>query len=58
MLYGLTLDGSNADLLARLGPHSTGKSCVYVKRLADLDRDVLTELVRRSFVANNHPDPA
>ena len=25
VLYGLTYDGSNADLLARLGPHTTGK---------------------------------
>lgn len=58
VLYGLTLDGSNADLLARLGPHTTGKSCVYVKRLADLDREVLTDLVRHSFAENNHPDPA
>lgn len=36
------------DLLAKLGPHKAGKSCVYVKRLADVDRDVLTELVKRS----------
>ncbi|MGH8822977.1 MAG: DUF1801 domain-containing protein [Jiangellaceae bacterium] len=36
------------DLLEKLGPHKTGKSCVYVKRLADLDRKVLTELIERS----------
>jgi hypothetical protein len=29
------------ELLARLGKHSTGKSCLYVKRLADVDSDVL-----------------
>ncbi len=52
-LYGLSYYGSNADLLERLGPHSTGKGCLYVKRLEDLDRDVLTELVRRSWEANN-----
>ncbi len=33
------------DLLARLGPHKTGKSCLYVKRLADLDVGVLEALV-------------
>ena len=55
-LYGLTYDGSNDDLLGRLGPHSTGKGCLYVKRLEDVDRDVLTELVRRSFEAN-HEQP-
>ena len=33
-LYGLTYYGSNEDLLERLGPHTTGKGCVYVKRSA------------------------
>ena len=36
------------DLLAKLGPHTTGVGCLYVKRLSDVDSGVLTELVRRS----------
>lgn len=36
------------ELLAKLGKHSTGKSCLYVKRLADVDRDVLRRLVQAS----------
>ncbi len=32
-------------ILARLGKHSTGKSCLYVKRLADIDLAVLAELI-------------
>jgi hypothetical protein len=36
------------ELMARLGKHSTGKSCLYLKRLSDVDVDVLTELVSRS----------
>ena len=52
-LYGLTYYGTNTDLLDQLGPHTTGKGCVYVKRLDDVDRDVLTELVRRSWETNN-----
>lgn len=36
------------DLLARLGKHSIGKSCLYVKRLADVDLDVLREMLIRS----------
>lgn len=36
------------ELLARLGKHSTGKSCLYVKRLDDVDLAVLEELVARS----------
>jgi len=51
-LYGLTSYGSNPDLLSRLGPHTTGKGCLYVKRLDDVDRDVLTELVERAWEAN------
>ena len=37
-----------ADLLARLGKHHTGKGCLYLKRLQDVDLDVLRELVRQS----------
>lgn len=51
VLYGLTSYGSNQDLLDRLGPHTTGKGCLYVKRLADVDRATLTELVRRAWEA-------
>ncbi|TCN38646.1 uncharacterized protein DUF1801 [Kribbella orskensis] len=36
------------ELLGRLGKHTTGKSCLYLKRLDDVDRDVLKELVTRS----------
>ena len=35
-------------LLARLGKHRTGKSCLYVNKLDDIDPDVLEELVRES----------
>ena len=48
-LYGLTFYGSNADLLERLGTHTIGKGCVYVKRLSDVDEGVLTELVERAW---------
>ena len=34
--------------LARLGPHQTGKGCLYIKRLADVDLDALLELIDRS----------
>jgi len=35
-------------LLAKLGEHKTGKVCVYIKRLADVDLKVLEKLVARS----------
>lgn len=37
------------DLLSRLGKHRTGKSCLYVNKLADIDMDVLEQLVRSSL---------
>ncbi|HEX4857412.1 MAG TPA: DUF1801 domain-containing protein [Usitatibacteraceae bacterium] len=41
-------DPGQAGLLARLGKHRMGKSCLYIKRLADLDLDVLEALVALS----------
>jgi hypothetical protein len=38
----------HAELLQRLGKHSIGKSCLYVKRLSDIDQETLRELVRQS----------
>lgn len=36
------------ELLKKLGKFSTGKSCLYIKRLADVDKKVLKELVTES----------
>lgn len=33
-------------ILARLGPHKLGKSCLYLKRLSDVDEEPLRELIR------------
>jgi len=35
-------------LLSKLGKHSIGKSCLYVKKVEDIDLDVLKELVKKS----------
>ena len=51
-LYGLTYYESNQDLLDRLGPHRTGKGCLYVTRLDRVDATVLRELVERSWATN------
>jgi hypothetical protein len=48
-LYGLTYYGSNDDLLQRLGKHTSGKGCMYVKQLDDIDRDVLEELIAHAW---------
>jgi hypothetical protein len=46
-------DGIDAhpELLERLGPHSTGVGCLYVKDLAQVDLGVLEEIVRESYTA-------
>ena len=36
------------DLLEKLGKFRTGKSCLYIKRLEDVDRETLSELVAQS----------
>lgn len=44
-------DGFDAysELLDRLGPHSTSVSCLYLKRLDQIDLEALAELVSRSY---------
>jgi len=39
-------------LMAKLGAHSRGKGCLYVKRLDDVDRSVLRTLIGRAAKAN------
>ncbi|HUF27193.1 MAG TPA: DUF1801 domain-containing protein [Gemmatimonadaceae bacterium] len=36
------------ELMGRLGKHRTGKSCLYLKRLADVDPELLKELIAES----------
>jgi len=37
-------------LMKKLGKHKTGKSCLYVKTLEDIDRGILAELVEKSVL--------
>ncbi len=37
------------DLMAKLGKHKTGKSCLYIKRLSDINEGILEELCGRSL---------
>lgn len=57
VLYGLHDDAELLALLARLGKHSTGSACLYIRRLADIDMTVLESLVVRSLavMAERHP---
>lgn len=48
VVYLMAENDTQRALLAQLGPHRMGKSCLYVKRLADLDVGVLEQLVTNS----------
>jgi len=47
----------HAALMAKLGKYTTGKSCLYIKRLADVDLAVLERLIRESWdhMATRYP---
>ena len=45
------LDGTarHAELLAKLGKHTTSRACLYIRRLSDLDLVVLEQILKRSY---------
>lgn len=45
------MDGTSpyVELLKKLGKHSTSKACIYIKRLSDVDTNVLEEIVQKSY---------
>ena len=43
--------------LTRLGKHKTGASCLYVNKLADIDLDVLEEMIRTDWATMNKVYP-
>lgn len=49
MVYVLAEGGRQKALLSKLGPYKMGKVCLYFKRLADLDKSVLEQLVANSI---------
>lgn len=51
VLYGVTGFVEAKALLAKLGKHSTGKGCLYLKKLADVDQHILETLIVKSLAA-------
>ncbi len=41
--------GAHGDLLAKLGPHTAGVGCLYIKNLDDVDLPLLKDIVARSY---------
>ena len=48
-IYVMPGFGEYEGLLSRLGKHKTGKSCLYINKLEDVDPEVLEELIGRGF---------
>jgi len=46
------------EILAKLGKSSQGKSCLYIKRLADIDKKTLKELIAESVKVMKHSNKA
>ena len=51
VLYSLAGSSGAEPLLARLGKHTVGKGCLYIKKLADVDRKVLETMIVQSVAA-------
>ena len=51
VLYNLLGSSDSAALLAKLGKHTTGKGCLYIKKLSDVDQKVLQALAVKSVAA-------
>jgi hypothetical protein len=57
VLCGMTGFSEVATLLAKLGKHSTGKGCLYIKKLADVDQHVLEAMMVKSLAAKRIAAP-
>lgn len=57
-LYFATGDTKRQELLKNFGKHTTGKACVYINKVADIEVDVLKELIHQSisFLQETYPD--
>jgi hypothetical protein len=51
VLYNMTGFSDSEALFAKLGKHTRGKGCLYIKKLADVDQQVLEALVVKSVAA-------
>ena len=57
-LYSIATFPGSEEFLARLGKYKMGKGCLYIKRLADVNLDVLKEMIQLGYQENKHLYPA
>ena len=48
VLYSMLAHAEAKAVLAKLGRHTTGKGCLYIKKLADVDKTVLEALIQNA----------
>jgi Domain of unknown function (DU1801) len=58
VLYGMTGFSEAAALLAKLRKHTTGMGCLYIKKLADVDQQVLEAMMVKSLAAAQARHPS
>jgi hypothetical protein len=49
VLYGMLSHSEAKALLAKLGKHATGKGCLYIKKLSEVDKNVLETLIKNAI---------
>lgn len=49
VLYSVVYYDQNLDLATNLGPHTTGKGCLYIKKLSDIKLDILSEMIEKAY---------
>ena len=49
LMDGMMNKNAYADDMKQLGKYTTGKSCLYIKRLEQIDLEVLRNIIRKSF---------
>jgi hypothetical protein len=57
-LYVMPGSAQHDDLLKKLGKYKSGKGCIYIKKLEDIDLSILQTLVKQSvsFLRSKYPD--
>ena len=57
VLYGMNASSDSKAPLAKLGKCTTGKGCLYIKKLADVDQEVLGTIASKAVAATRARSP-
>jgi hypothetical protein len=49
VVYGVIYYGKGSDMAAKLGPHTEGKGCLYIKDLDKIDTDILKQMIQKAL---------